>query len=42
MDLSVIGIIGLASSRLDWEERDCEPAAIMRLRITEAGRRALL
>ena len=33
--------VGLASSRLDWEERDGEPAAITRLRITDAGRRAL-
>jgi hypothetical protein len=33
--------VGLASSRLYWEEHDREPAAIMRLTITEAGRRAL-
>jgi hypothetical protein len=33
--------VGLASSRLDWAERDGEPAATMRLRITDAGRRAL-
>ena len=33
--------VGLASSRLDWQERDSEPTAITRVRITEAGRRAL-
>jgi hypothetical protein len=33
--------VGLASSHLDSEEHDRQPAAIMRLRITEAGRRAL-
>ena len=33
--------VGLASSRLYWEEHDREPAAITRLTITEAGRRAL-
>jgi hypothetical protein len=33
--------VGLASPRLDWEERNREPTATMRLRITDAGRRAL-